>query len=141
MLVVVPSHEPTNEIVPVFKRSESIGKFGVVFQRTKLGFRERVIIANVRAAVRTYDTELVHQGAHRLRRHLCAAIGMNDCLAGFDTLTFQRLLDEMPCELGVSSTPSIQPTTNRLNMSSITSNENHTPGCGPRSLVISHEKT
>lgn len=73
MVVVVPGEELLAEGAAVLNTAKAIRKTGPVLQGAKLAFRVRVVVRNIRTAVRLGDAQVGHQerhwfGAHNLPR-------------------------------------------------------------------------
>ena len=57
MLVVVPREELPAEVAGVVVGVEAVGEVGMVFEGFELAFRERVVVGDVRSAVRLVYSE------------------------------------------------------------------------------------
>ena len=58
MLVVVPAKEQLAERAAIFDRSEALRKLRAVFERPEVGFGKRIVVGDVRPAVRFRDAEI-----------------------------------------------------------------------------------
>ena len=92
---------------------------GVILQGLELRFGERVVIADLGAAQRAGDPEVGEELGGTLAGHRRAAVRMQGHL-GLDALLETGFLDQRRGERGVLPIGTIQPTTQRLKMSSKT---------------------
>ena len=66
----------------VLDAAEAIRKLRAVLHGAELAFRIRIVVEDVRPAVRLGDAQIGHQKGHRLGGHDFAAVGMDGELAG-----------------------------------------------------------
>ena len=95
MFIVVPVEKLAAKCQRVFVASKTLGEVGPILQRFILAFRERIVIGNVRAAVRFGDSQRSQQMSNLMRCHRRAAVAVNDQLAGLDSLFFDRFLNQL----------------------------------------------
>jgi len=69
VFIVVPGEEELGMDAAILDAAEAVGEIGAVFHRTKLTFRIRIIVGDIRAAVGLNDAEIRQQESDRLRRH------------------------------------------------------------------------
>ena len=69
MLGVVPIEERSAEHARILNRAESIRKLWSVFHRSELGFRERVVIGNVRTRVGLGYAQIGEQLGNQIGLH------------------------------------------------------------------------
>ena len=84
MLLVVPGEEGSAVGACVSERAKARREAGLVLQGLELRLGIRVVIRNVRAAVRFGDAQIAQQRSHRLGAHAAAAVGMQGQCAGRD---------------------------------------------------------
>ena len=82
MLGVVPGEEALAERPRAPDRAEALGELGPILQGLELRFGERVVVGDVRPAVRLGDAQVGEQQRHRLRGHRGAAVGVQGELPG-----------------------------------------------------------
>ncbi len=76
MGVVVPGEEPLTEGTGVLDGVKARREVGLVLQGLEVRFRVRIVIADMRPAVASGDTEIGEQKRHGLGAHRGAAVGM-----------------------------------------------------------------
>ena len=100
MLVVVPLEETTAELQCIFVASKSFGKLRTVLHGFELAFRERIVVGNMRPAVRLRDTQRAEQLGDRMRCHRRPTIAVNDQLFGLHVLFLDRRFNELLGQAG-----------------------------------------
>src|SRR5689334_8057362 len=100
MLLVVPVEKLLTEDAAVLDTAETIRKIRPILQGAKLAFRIRVVVGNVRPAVRLGDAQVSHQKSDGLGGHDLAAVGMDGELPGGDLVFADGFFDELLGQFG-----------------------------------------
>ncbi len=111
MFVVIPSEELSAECVRVLLRAKTAGEVRSILERLELAFRKRIVIGDVRTAVRFRDAKSAEQLGHAVRFHRRTAVAVDDQLILGDALFLHRLADQPLGQVALSRDAIIQPTT------------------------------
>ncbi len=79
----------------ILDRAEAIGKVGPILQSLELRLGIRVVVRDVRPAVRFGDVEIDEQLRDRFGAHAGAAIGVQGQRAGHDVLLVDGIGDQL----------------------------------------------
>ena len=97
---VVPTEEELAVCTSVFDRTEARREVRPIFQGFELRFGVRIVIRDMRPAVRFADIEVHEQRGNGFRAHAAAAVGVQRERAGDDALFVSRIGDDLFGELG-----------------------------------------
>jgi len=94
MLVVLPVEELAAELQGLFVAGEAVGEVGAVLERLELALGERVVIRDVRPAVRLGDPQRGQKLGHCLRAHRRATVAVDRQLVTGPSLLDDRLANQ-----------------------------------------------
>ena len=94
VFMVVPVEQLPGASPAVLDRTKPFWKLRPVLDCLELGFRERVVIGNMRSGVRLGNSKVGQQQRHGLRLHRRPSVGMNRQLIAPDVLFVVRLGDQ-----------------------------------------------
>src|SRR4051794_7063680 len=100
MLLVVPLEKLLAESTAVLNAAEAVGELGAILHGSKLAFRIRIVVGNIRSAVGLGDTQIRHQKGYRLGLHDPAAVGVDGELTGRNRVLADGLLEELLGQFG-----------------------------------------
>ena len=103
MFGVVIGHEGARVSQGVLEAAESIGELGRILHGLELRFRVRVIVAHVRATMRSSHRESIQERSDELRGHVGAAIGMHGQSGRNNAMSGDRFRDEFCCDRCIGS--------------------------------------
>ena len=86
MFVVVPGKERQAKGTCVLDGAEALRKLGPVLEGFELAFRVRIVVRDVRSAMRFGYAQISHQQRHRLGSHRGSPVGVDGESAGNDAL-------------------------------------------------------
>ena len=100
MFVVVPGEERAAEAKAVLLGIETVGELRPVLERFEVALRERIVVGDMRPAVRLGDAQRGQQLSDALGAHRRSAVGVDRQLLGVETLFVAALADQPPGQVG-----------------------------------------
>ena len=94
MVFVVPCEEASAECFGVLDAAEPVRELRLILQRLEMAFRERVIVGDMRSAMRLCYAEVGEQQCRCLGLHGSSAIGMQCQTTWKNTILSDRIIEQ-----------------------------------------------